>query len=132
MKIVKPDDLNKVNNIASIKKDDNTILIDKEDNRRYIGSFHFNPSDTKDIKKFIKAIERTIRTSPEYKRYIGILSNKYNITNDQLMSNISSDSATLEFHHYPFTLYDIVEIVLNQYMMEDIPVTSMDIAETVM
>ena len=120
-----------INNIQSISKDGNVILINK-DNRNKIDEFYFQPEDTKDIKRFIKNVENLVRSSVEYSNYISYLSNDQGIINDALMSKITSDSATLEFHHYPFTLYDIVEIVLNYNIKRKNKVTSISLAEEVM
>ena len=64
--------------------------------------------------KFIKNVERVVRGSLEYKKYIGFLRNNLNLTKCRFLENV--DTANLkkthiEMHHYPFTLYDIVEIV---------------------
>ena len=38
----------------------------------------------------------------------------------------------MEFHHYPFTLYDIVTIVMNSHVINKTPFTSFSIAKEVM
>jgi len=67
--------------------------------------------DEKELKKYFKAIERMVRQSFEYKEFISYI--KTNFDMDQC-AFIKSDKGTefkVEQHHYPFTLYDIVEIV---------------------
>ena len=69
--------------------------------------------DEKGTRKFIKNIESLVRTSREYKNYIEQLRTNFSHLNqDAIMGNISTLDTDLEFHHYPFTLYDICEIVV--------------------
>lgn len=130
-KINKP---NEVNNIISMKKDDDIVLSVKGDSKNIIESFYFTEfSDTKAIKNFIKKIESQIRKSNEYKDYIYHLDKEIGINQCAVFGNISdSDEVTLEFHHYPFTLYDIVEICVNNRILNDEKFCSMDIIDEVL
>ena len=70
--------------------------------------------DDKQLKKFFKAVERMVRQSFEYREFIQYI--KANFAMDQC-AFIKSEKGTefkVEQHHYPFTLYDIVEIVYNK------------------
>ena len=66
--------------------------------------------------KFIKKIEKIIRSSYEYRTYIGILKNELNLTKCTFLPeiDISAIKVSLEFHHYPFTLYDLVAIEIEK------------------
>ncbi|QXN67837.1 hypothetical protein FPHOBKDP_00083 [Listeria phage LPJP1] len=122
-----------VSNIVSISKDGNIILKDKNyTSDNFLDSFYIKSLDSKSMNKFIKNIESLIRTSLEYSRYIGYLSTVQNINTDAIMANINSDDASLEFHHYPFTLYDIVEIVINKNIALQENFTSISIAREVL
>jgi hypothetical protein len=48
------------------------------------------------------------------------------------ISNSGDSKARIEIHHEPFTLYDIVAIVLNKYMETGMPINESYIAEEVM
>lgn len=84
---------------------------------------------------FIKDIEKIIRTSLEYRNFIKFLKieallNYCTILNklpDEIISKI-----TIEMHHYPFTLYDLVEAVLNKHISDDLDYTRLSIANEVM
>lgn len=70
--------------------------------------------DEKQLKKFFKAVERMVRQSFEYREFIQYI--KTNFAMDQC-AFIKSEKGTefkVEQHHYPFTLYDIVEIVYHK------------------
>lgn len=123
---------NKINNLL-IKKDSNgnTVLVNKKDKYK-ISSLYFEIETDTSLKKFVKNVERLIRSSTEYKKYLSILKEEYNLKNDVIMSNITDDMVTTEFHHYPFTLYEIVDIVVNKSILEDEKFTSIDISEKVL
>lgn len=132
MSLKKVNKSNTVNNLKSIRNIKDDIIIKDIKSRNVLGSFYFEAGDIKQNKKFIKNVESLVRHSKEYNRYIAYLSEDQNLTNDVYMSNISSEDATLEFHHYPFTLYDIVEIVLNKHIIEKDNITSLSMTKEVM
>lgn len=126
---------NETNDIISLPRNDGDVdLAIKGNSKNIIGSFYFdNFSDTKAIKKFIKSIERQIRSSNEYKDYIHHLNATIGLDRCSVFGNITEeDEVTLEFHHYPFTLYDIVEIVINDKVKKGEKFTSFDISQTVL
>ena len=58
-----------------------------------------------------------IRTSLEYKTYIELLrTNILELNRDSIMSNITTADTSMEFHHYPFSLYEIVETCMSQHV----------------
>ena len=64
---------------------------------------------------FIKKIESIVRSSREYKIYISHLRNDLNMNRCSFLGNIdtTTDEVSLEMHHCPLTLFDIVDIVLS-------------------
>lgn len=87
--------------------------------------------------KAILNLERTmIRSSYEYKNYINYLKNELDLTTCELMPGIDTktDPVSLEFHHYPFTLFDITQTVARELIQNGNgdPVSGFDIAEQVM
>ena len=126
---------NEVNNLISLNKNDNIVIARKDNSKNIIGSFYFTQwTDMKETKNFIKNIERQIRSSKEYKYYIGHLNNEIGIHSCSVFGNISDDieGITLEYHHYPFTLYEIVEICMNKFIMNNVDFTSFDIVKEVL
>ena len=95
-------------------------------------SFYFiDVYDENNVKKFIKSTERLIRKSREYNNYIMQLRTNVNALNyDSIMSNIALADTDLELHHYPLTLYDIVETVMNYHIIKQDKITSFSIAYT--
>jgi hypothetical protein len=70
--------------------------------------------------KFIKYLEKIVRRSFEYKTYIGFLKNELNLTKCTFLPGVDINeikAVGLEFHHYPYTLFDITSIVLDEHML---------------
>lgn len=76
-------------------------------------------NDMKEKKNFIKYVEKLVRNSFEYRSYIKYLKKELNITKCTFLSGVNIRENTrvrLEFHHYPFTLFDIVNIILQKHL----------------
>ena len=121
------------NNIANINIDTNNLSIQSNKNI-FCESFYFiDIYNENAYKKFIKQTERLVRKSKEYNKYIEVLRTNIPALNyDSILSNISNADASLEIHHYPLTLYNIVEIILNDKLIKKEKVTSFSIAKEVM
>jgi len=67
-------------------------------------------------KSFIKKVESLVRGSLEYRSYIDSLKFELDLTNCKFFKNldINDYNFSLEFHHYPYTLYDITSIIINK------------------
>jgi hypothetical protein len=86
--------------------------------------------DDKYFKRFIKSTERLVRTSIEYKEFVSyILSH---LKTCAFFENITTEEATIEIHHHPLTLYEIVEIVAEKKFGEGVPITTFDVADEVL
>ena len=59
--------------------------------------------------KAVAAVETMIRTSWEYKRYVQWLRREVRLDECALLRGVTASVAKVEFHHYPFTLYEIVD-----------------------
>ena len=84
--------------------------------------------------KFIKTIEKYVRGSYEYKQLIEYLHSQLGMTYDMFFNNVSKSTSkriSIEIHHLPFTLYDIVNVILTKFEAEDIPLDPYAIAEEV-
>jgi putative NIF3 family GTP cyclohydrolase 1 type 2 len=86
-------------------------------------------SNPGDFIKFIKDIEKLIRTSKEYSNYIRYLKETVGLRNCVIFKDIGDNLAPIEMHHGPiFTLYDIVEIQIAYCYKNNIPINSPRIA----
>jgi len=123
---------NKIGNISSIENKDNIYV--KSDNSPFGERFYFSEFfDEKAVKKFVKNTEKLIRGSREYKTYIELLRTNCNALNkDNIQSNITTQDVDLEFHHYPLSLYDIVEAVTYSAYASNKKITTFSVAKEVM
>lgn len=88
--------------------------------------------DEKSYHKFIFRIEKLIRSSYEYKKYMKFLKDEIDMNQCAFFSGVSRDNARIEIHHAPLTLFDITSIVLNEMSSFDVNVTAFEVAERVM
>ena len=89
----------------------------------------------KDREKFIKTCEIVIRKSNEYKDYIKFLKENLNMNECAILSNIKSGNGKryrIEIHHEPFTLFDIVETVINRRLENGESIGALKVADEVM
>jgi hypothetical protein len=95
-------------------------------------------SDADDLdEKTIMYIEKQIRGSHEYRAYVKYLKEELDLTKCALLPSIDvkATPVSLEFHHFPYTLFDITGIVGRSMVSEagdDADVSTFDIAERVM
>lgn len=85
--------------------------------------------------KFIKQIEKLIRGSDEYKEYIKFLKTKMHMDRCYVNPTIVSANGkkySIELHHEPFTLYDLVDIEIMRREKEGVDLDKFSIAEAVM
>ena len=83
--------------------------------------------------KFITTVEKYIRSSLEYSEYIKHLKTKTDMKRCALCK-ISSDNGkkySIEMHHDPFRLYDMVDIEIIRRELEGEPLDILSIAEAV-
>lgn len=84
----------------------------------------YNLMDEKDYKKFIKDVKGIVRKSYEYRQYINYLRDNMDMDKCAFLYGVSNHEGfdiKIEIHHYPFSLEDIVEIVVRkrQFYQED-------------
>ena len=89
----------------------------------------------RDREKYIKTCETIIRKSMEYKDYIKFLKDNLNMDQCLVLSHLKNGNGKkyrIEIHHEPFTLFDIVETVINRRLQEGDPIDSLKVADEVM
>lgn len=114
------------------KSDDiDVIKMNKPAEMQYSYSYSNNREKT----KFIKRIEKQIRSSMEYRDYIAYLRENIGMDACAFYNNVGQETSKrirIEVHHAPLTLYDIVNVVVNKYEEEGLPLNSLYIADEVM
>jgi len=84
--------------------------------------------------RLIKKVEQLVRSSLEYKTYIGHLRQDVGLNRCSFFPNVNvaTGEVGLEMHHAPLTLYQLVEVILNHRLAQGHAVTSLTIADEVM
>lgn len=80
--------------------------------------------------QFVKAVERLVRLSDDYKRYKSYLMGEIGLTYCQVLSNIEEEFANIEMHHGPvFTLFDYACILTDWMLAKNKKITTFNVAE---
>lgn len=85
--------------------------------------------------KFIKMCESIIRKSMEYKEYIKFLKQNMDMNKCIVLKGLNIENGkrySIEIHHEPFTLFDIVETVISKREENDESINPFFIADEVM
>ena len=95
-------------------------------------------SNDKERHKFIKRVEKIVRSSKEYRDYIQFLKEHVGLDKCVFFQNVTNGGEnkksriSIEIHHEPFTLYEIVDTVLTKYQDEGLPINDLLIADEVL
>ncbi len=89
---------------------------------------------------FIKAVEKVVRTSKYYSRYIAHIKNDIGLNFCQVKGNIVEDEEgegktknLIEMHHGPvLTLFDVTSIILNHMILHGEKITTFSVAHKVL
>ena len=107
-------------------------------NLKEIPEYSFEPyalEDDKDFKKYVSDIEAQVRRSFEYKQFIKFIRENMNMDKCSVLNGVGNDenfNIKIEIHHHPFTLYDIVNIVIRKRQYYNEPLNVQMVAKEVM
>lgn len=87
-------------------------------------------SDDKDEIKFIKAVEKMVRFSPEYRLWVDYIVETLGQNKCEFTNEIKGE-CPVEVHHHPICLYTIVKTVIMSYLKEHKSFCTFDIARDV-
>lgn len=77
----------------------------------------YNLEDDKDYEHYVKDIEKEVRKSFEYRAFIRYLRENMDMNKCSFLKGVTNEETfdiKIEIHHYPFSLRDIVEIVIRK------------------
>lgn len=123
------------NNMMDIVYKDEPVTILKLDQIPEYNIRDFDLNDEKEFKKFIYQIEKTVRTSYEYRQMLWYLRTYVDMNKCSFyenVNNINTFKIKIEIHHEPFTLYDICKTVYNKRLHFNEVITDEAIAKEVM
>lgn len=97
--------------------------------------YDFDLSDEKSFRKYIQTIEKTVRTSFEYRQMVQYLREYMDMNKCAFYENVNNIDTTkvhIEIHHEPLSLYDICLIVYNKRVAFNEPLDEEFVAKEVM
>lgn len=122
------------NNIINIESRTTKTNIEIRNTEGYfLDKYYFEDIvDDQLFHKFIKEVENRVRTSDEYKMWVGDLHEK-GLNRCAVLGNVmASDNVTIEMHHYPFTLYEIVYLNARYHIDHNIKMTTFSIVDSIL
>jgi len=83
-----------------------------------------------DYKKFIKAVERMVRGSMEYREWVHYLKNELDIQECEITHEKDTE-CSIEIHHHPISLFNVCSLVLDTLMEQNEKFSTFDVAQIV-
>ena len=97
--------------------------------------YDFDLNDEKSFKKYMQTVEKTVRSSYEYKSMVQYLREYMDMNQCAFYQNVNNADTTkirIEIHHEPLSLYDICLIVYNKRVSFNEPLDEEYVAKEVM
>jgi len=107
------------------------LVITDKHSGYYLSLRRDNFEDEKEEKRFIKNVERLVRSSLEYREWLAFIKDTLNLNYCVFTKETDAETDDIEIHHHPLTLYDIVMIVVDTYITNDKQFCTFDIASEV-
>jgi len=119
--------VNTVDNLNVAKVPDGYVMNGYSDYE----SLEYLEHDQKAKVKFIKYVEGMARKSLELRLYLDFLRENVDMQSCKILHGVDSESARIELHHYPFTLFDIARIIVDKTIMNKSDISSFKIIEEI-
>lgn len=122
------------NIVKNYEIDSPPLIIQMHDIPEY-NLYDFDLNDEKSFKKYIQTLEKTVRSSFEYKSLINYLREYMDMNQCAFYQNVNNTDTTkvrIEIHHEPLSLYDICLIVYNKRVAFNEPLDEEYVAKEVM
>lgn len=124
-----------INNLVSkSNQEENEIIIDNINDKISLYDI-VDLENEKERKALIRKVESLVRTSPEYRKFLTFLRNNLNLNKCTFHPDVDTEvlkKTKIEFHHYPFTLYEIVDTIIEKQSKENPIINPFNVAEEVM
>ena len=120
--------------VKSYELDTPPTVIEMHDIPEY-NLYDFDLNDEKSFKKYIQTVEKTVRSSYEYKALIQYLREYMDMNQCAFYQNVNNTDTTkvhIEIHHEPLSLYDISLIVYNKRVAFNEPLDEEYVSKEVM
>jgi len=122
---------NKIVDISSVLEENGNVSIQSPQSYYKLPYYATAFYEEGEFNKFIKNVEKDVRKSDEYSAYLWNLRNQ-GLEACSFLGNVNDENATIEFHHYPFTLFDIVATVTEKRLFNKEPTSTFLVASEVL
>ena len=119
-------------NLTNLIESDEHGTIKSEATRTYLKLRRKDFAGEKEETRFIKNVERVVRSSLEYKEFIAFCRETLNATRCVFTGWTFDETSDIELHHYPLTLFEIVKSVIYDKIHKNEEFSTFDIAIEVM
>lgn len=100
---------------------------DKFEGYASFANLEYLKDDYKAKAKYIKYLERLVRGSQELKDYLSFLKENAEMNDCAIFAGVNREDCRIEIHHFPFSLFDITRIVLDDALANNEDVSSFTI-----
>jgi len=104
---------------------------DKFDGYAKFETLAYLKEDYKAKAKYVKYLERLVRGSLELRDYLSFLKENAEMNNCAIFAGVSREDCRIEIHHFPFSLFDITRIILDDALENNEDVSSFAIVSRV-
>ena len=111
-------------------KDDNIEILGEHQNQTLTMYLDRNV-DSKFFVKFIKSVEKMVRSNDDYKLWLSTIRDEPMLSQDAFLYNVGSNVAEIQLHHFPFNLFNVVRNVTDQMLYDDKKVSTFIVADKV-
>lgn len=117
--------------IENIECEDDNIELTGKYNKFNLTMYLDRNVDETYFKKFIKATEKVIRSNKDYNVYLEYLRKDKGLNYCTVLHTVEAGDASIELHHFPFTLYIICSVVASDLLAKDEKVSTFYLADKV-
>jgi len=100
---------------------------DKFDGYASFANLEYLKDDYKAKAKYVKYLEKLVRGSQELRDYLSFLKENAEMNDCAIFAGVTREDCRIEIHHFPFSLFDITRIVLDDALANNEDVSSFTI-----
>ena len=117
--------------VQNIEPEDDNIEVLGSNQQYSLAMYMDKNVDSKYLTKFIKAVEKFVRQNDDYRMWLSALREEPQLSQDAFLHNISSQEAEIQLHHFPFNLYNIVQVITESMLAKNERVSTFIVADRV-
>lgn len=105
------------------------VATSTEPNFELLDIYTYEFYDIKELNKFVSNCKKLVRSSLEYSTWVSFIKHEKNLCQ---YTHESNNVLTVDLHHHPYSLENIVKIVLQKQIQVNNKTTTLDVAKEVL